>query len=181
MNRVSLASLLSAFAIALVVVVGCDRAGTVSKNSESASAAAALPAGMIVTTAPADAKGVVELKGSAKDGDDVVVRGIVGGTEDPVAANQAIVTLLDTGVTTCDKMGMDKDTCKTPWDACCEKDLSAKVATVQVVGADGKPLKGSLSAAGLKPLKQVVVAGKARVPADGKALVIEASKIHVVQ
>ena len=27
----------------------------------------------------------------------------------------------------------------------------------------------------------VVVAGKARVPADGKALIIEASKIHVVQ
>ncbi len=179
MKRVTLASLLSAFAVALVVVAGCDRDGAVSKNADPAPVGAALPAGMIVATAPADAKGVVELKGTAKDGDEVVVRGVVGGTEDPVAANQAIVTILDAGVTTCDKM--EGDTCKTPWDACCEKDLAAKVATVQVLGADGKPLKGSLAAAGVKPLKQVVVAGKARVPADGKALIIEASKIHVVQ
>jgi hypothetical protein len=179
MNRVTLASLLSVFAIALVLVAGCDRDGAVSKNPEPAAAGAVLPAGMIVATAPADAKGIIELKGTAKDGDEVVVRGVVGGTEDPVAANQAIVTLVDAGVTTCDKM--EGDTCKTPWDACCEKDLATKVATVQVLGADGKPLKGSLSAAGVKPLKQVVVAGKARVPADGKALIIEASKIHVVQ
>src|SRR5688500_3116572 len=124
MNRVTLASLLSCFALALVVVAGCDRGDTVSKNPESTAAAATLPAGMIVATAPADAKGVIELKGSAKDGDEVVMRGVVGGSEDPVAANQAIVTLVDTSVTTCDKM--EGDTCKTPWDACCEKDLSAK-------------------------------------------------------
>ena len=172
------ASLVAVLSIALLAVAGCDRSDTASKNPEAPAATAALPAGMMVETAPADAKGVIELKGAAKDGDEVVIRGVVGGTEDPVAANQAIVTLVDAGVTTCDKM--EGDTCKTPWDACCEKDLPAKTATVQVVGADGKPLKGSLASAGVKPLKQVVVAGKARVPADGKALVIEATKIHVV-
>ena len=179
MKRFALASALSTLAITLLVVAGCDRGDTVSKAPENAATPAALPTGMVVDTAPPGAKGVIELKGSAKDGDEVVVRGVVGGTEDPVAANQAIVTLVDAGVTTCDKM--EGDTCKTPWDACCEKDLPAKTATVQVVGADGKPLKGSLAAAGVKPLKQLVVAGKARVPADGKALVIEATKIHVVQ
>jgi hypothetical protein len=179
MKRLAIISVPGILAIALFAAVGCDRDATVSKTQEAAGTPAALPPGMIVSTAPADAKGVVELKGSAKDGDEVVVRGIVGGTEDPVAANQAMVTLVDAGVTTCDKM--EGDSCKTPWDACCEKDLPAKIATVQVVGADGKPLKGSLAAAGVKPLKQLVVAGKARVPADGKALVIEATKIHVVQ
>src|SRR5688572_12762025 len=112
MNRVTLASILSALAIALVLVAGCDRDGAVSKNPEPAAAPAVLPAGLIVATAPADAKGVIELKGSAKDGDEVVMRGIVGGSEDPVAANQAIVTLLDTSATTCDKM--EGDSCKTP-------------------------------------------------------------------
>jgi hypothetical protein len=179
MKRVAIVSAVGLLAIALFAAVGCDRDAAVSETQEAAAARAALPAGMIVSTAPENAKGVVELKGSAKDGDEVVMRGIVGGSEDPVAANQAIVTLVDTGVTTCDKM--EGDTCKTPWDACCEKDLPAKTATVQVVGPDGKPLKGSLAAAGVKPLKQLVVAGKARVPADGKALVIEATKIHVVQ
>ena len=181
MKRLLLPSLLGTCAIALAVVAGCDRTGTVSKNPDAAPPAAALPAGLIVASAPADAKGVIELKGAAKDGDEVVIRGIVGGKEDPVAANQAMVTLLDTSATTCDKMGMDKDACKTPWDACCDKDLAAKVATVQVLGADGKPLKGSLAAAGIAPMKQLVVAGKAHVPADGKALIIDATKIHVVQ
>jgi hypothetical protein len=120
------------------------------------------------------------VKAGVKDGDEVVVRGMVGGREDPVAAGEATVTLLDAATVTCDKMGMDKDACKTPWDACCDKDLPAKIATVQVLGADGKPLKASLASAGVQPMKQLVVAGKARVPADGKGLVIEASKIHVV-
>ena len=180
MKTTTLALLPGAFAAVLLALAGCDRDAAVSKNTEGAPTPAVLPAGLIVATAPADARGVVEVKGAAKDRDEVVVRGVVGGSEDPVAANQAIVTILDAGVTTCDKMGMD-DSCKTPWDACCEKDLPAKVATVQVLGSDGRPLKGSLAAAGLKPLKQVVVAGKARVPADGKALVIDATKIHVVQ
>jgi hypothetical protein len=167
----------AALAFGVVAIGGCDRDDRDVKSASGGGPTDPLPAGLIAATAPAGAKGVIEVKGSAKDGDDVVVRGVVGGREDPVAANQAILTLLDAGVTTCDKMD---DGCKTPWDACCEKDLPAKIATVQVVGADGKPLKSDLSAAGVKPMKQVVVAGKARVPADGKALIIEANQIHLV-
>ena len=177
MKTIVLSLLLGTFAV--LAAGGCDRGTTVSKDPEKPAApAAVLPSGLMADAAPANAKGVVELKGSVKDGDEVVVRGVVGGREDPVSETQAIVTLLDAAVTTCDKM--EGDACKTPWDACCEADLPAKTATVQVVGSDGKPLKGSLAASGVKPLKQIVVAGKARLPGDGKALVIEATRIHVV-
>mgnify|MGYP006138360095 CR=1 FL=1 len=53
-------------------------------------------------------------------------------------------TLLDAAVTTCDKM--PGDSCKTPWDACCEprESLQANTATIQIVDASGKPLKTGL-------------------------------------
>ena len=45
-----------------------------------ASSADALPAGLVVPEAPAGARDVVALKKGAKDGDEVVVRGRVGGS-----------------------------------------------------------------------------------------------------
>jgi hypothetical protein len=74
------------------------------------------------------------------------------------------------------------DTCKTPWDSCCEpaEVRTAKSATVQVVGADGKPLKAGLKGVGgLAPLKHVVVAGIARHAPGSDVLLVEANQIYV--
>ena len=93
---------------------------------------------------------------TAKDGDAVVIRGKVGGGEEPMAKNRAMMTILDPSVQTCDTM--PGDTCKTPWDACCEstEKIAANSATVQVVDANGKPLAATLeNVAGLKPLSKV--------------------------
>jgi len=176
-----------AFAVLSVAVglaiVGCDneRKSTSSAAPEApAAAAASLPAGVMVTDAPAGAQDLDAVKKGAKDGDAVVVSAWIGGADEPMAKNRAIMTVADKSLPSCDKTPMD--TCKTPWDSCCEPTemRTAKTATVQIVDANGKPLPGTLeNVAGLKPLSKVTVAGIARRPAGSDTLIIEASKIHV--
>jgi hypothetical protein len=135
-------------------------------------APAALPANLRLAAAPANAKSVAEAKTALKDGDRVVIQGIVGGRADPIAANRAILTLMDSKLPTCDKSPMDK--CPTPWDACCEPaDVIAKNSlSIQVADADGHPLQNSLSAIeGVKPLASITITGTARISADGAALI----------
>ena len=164
-----------------LALVGCDRSEeTATPSAPPAAAAVALPANLVVAQAPANAQDLAAIKATAKDGDAVVVTGWVGGSESPIAKNRALLTLADKSLPNCAASPMD--TCKTPWDSCCEpKDvITGKTATVQVVDAQGKPLAATLEAvAGLKPLSQVTVAGTARRPAGGDSLVIEAKEIHV--
>src|SRR5688572_14726320 len=115
MNYANLVPLLIAAALA----VGCEDTSTSSGGSTApkseataAPAAAALPTNLRLASAPAEAKGVAAVKTSAKDGDRVVLRGVVAGRSEPIAANRAIVTLLDAGIATCDKNPADG--CRTP-------------------------------------------------------------------
>ena len=178
--------ILIASVLAAAVAVGCDdkpAVTTVATQSAGATATemAALPGNLRLAAAPADAKEVAAVKSAVKDGDRVVIRGVVAGRADPIAENRAILTLLDASVQTCDKNPADG--CKTPWDACCEPaDVLAKNSvTVQVVDAEGRPVKTSLaSVEGVKPLAQLIVSGTARVSADGVVLV-NADGVHVVQ
>ena len=165
-------------------LIGCDNSTkeTAAAKSDAAQPAEALPASLIATTRPSGAAiDVVAAKKSAKDGQPVVVRGRIGAQKEPLAANRAIMTIADDSLPTCDKTPMKA--CSTPWDSCCEPhdELAAKSATVQVVGADGKPLKATLKGAGgMKPGSEVVVAGTAKVPpGGGDSLIIEASQIYV--
>ena len=51
---------------------------------------------------------------------------------------------------------------------------------MQVVGADGKPLRAGLSGfAGLKPLSVVTVKGKVSKAGESGLLVIDATGLHV--
>ena len=99
---------------------------------------------------------------------------------EPLAPNRAILTLLDSSVKTCDQM--PGDSCKTPWDACCEppETIQANTATIQIVDADGKPLKTTLRGAnGIEPLKEVTVVGKVKEAGGANTLVIDATGLYV--
>lgn len=167
-----------------VVGTGCDdpKAQTGGQAAPAAAATAdPLPAGLIVDKAPADAKGVTEVRGSA-DGEDVVVRGRIAGSQEPFTAGRAQFQLIDLGIKSCAEM--EDDSCPTPWDMCCEepKVVAQNSVTVQVVGADGRPLKSEIEGvAGLKPLSEVAVKGKLRKSADGKAVTVDATELHVKQ
>lgn len=166
-------------AVLAVVLVGCDR-GPETRSAENASSDA-IPATLVLDSAPADAKDVKLAKLGLKPGDEVVVHGVIGGRVDPIAENRAIMTVIDPSLQTCDKMGGGDDHCKTPWDACCEdqETITAGAATVQVVNDKGQPLKVGLNGhKGIAPGKDVTVAGKVR-SADGGNLVIDATGIYV--
>ena len=184
MNRVIRNMLAVAYiSVAATIGIACDdAASTQQQSSEQSTSAGAsaepLPAGLILNQLPPGAQDVVAAQKSAKIGDTITLRGRVGGSESPLAGNSAIVTVIDPSVQTCERM--PSDACETPWDACCDPDAVKKSATIQVVGADGRPLKTGLTGVGgIAPLKELIITGKVRTPADTGTLVIDATGIYV--
>ncbi len=143
--------------------------------------AVALPDGLFVTAAPEGALHVSDVKENAKEGDEVVVRGRVGGVLEPFTKGRAVLMLadIDNIVACSDRTG---DNCEYPWDYCCEPpdELMKNTLTVQVVGDDGRPLKADLEGVeGLAGLSFVTVKGKVGPRPDPKVLVINATAIHI--
>ena len=139
-----------------------------------------IPAAAFVTEAPKDAKDVAALKKTAKRGDTVVMKAVVGGRSEPFVKNRAIFMVADRSLKACNQI--PGDTCTKPWDYCCESSESKKanMATVQFTGADGKPLKvGAQAAGGLEPLRLVVIEGVVSEIDDKGTFVIDAKKVFV--
>lgn len=167
-----------------LALTACDReAGNTPAADARKQGADALPAGLILSSAPEGAQDVSAVKKDAAREKQVIVKGIIAGSSKPIAEGRAVFTLADLSLETCDKT--PGDSCKTPWDACCadRATIAAKSMTVQVAGPDGKPLKAPLSGVGgLAPLKQVVVKGKissADGEGDSKVVTVDATGIYV--
>jgi hypothetical protein len=178
-------ALYSVVAMGIFLLGGCERPATESKPSGEKSApgskAAGLPAGLFVPTEPADAKSVIDAKRDAKAGEPIVIRGRVGGAVDPFVAERAIFTIVDKSIPHCGEMKMD-DACTTPWDYCCEPGdkLAEHSATIQIVTADGRPLKTEVkNVPELKPTSEIVVKGKVAQKEGAKVLVVNAESIFV--
>ncbi|MEX2219919.1 MAG: hypothetical protein WD749_14300 [Phycisphaerales bacterium] len=197
MKRASMVSVVVG-AAGLALVGGCDKkeTGAPSRAPTGATGAtapagaapatgagqAALPATLFLTSAPADAKTVEEVKAaSVKPGDTVTVRGRIGGDVKPFVEDRAVFTIVGPGIPSCsDNKG---DMCKTPWDYCCEtkEDIAEHMATVQVVDASGKAALrvGFEGLNGLKGLSEVIVVGTV-AEVSGPVLVVNATGIHRV-
>ncbi|MBC7833584.1 MAG: hypothetical protein H7Y88_00605 [Phycisphaerales bacterium] len=175
---------------AITLTAGCDKkdpaapatstgAGTATPSSGSHALAPALPESLFLAAAPEGAKDVKAAKAGAKQGDQVVLVGRIGGREEPFVAHRAIFQLVDPAMPACSDNAAD--TCKTPWDYCCEDpaDVSASSATIQVVDPSGAPLKIDLKDAhGLKPLSRIIVVGTV-ASADAGNIVVNATGIYV--
>jgi len=173
--------IISAF-VFVVVGAGCKQAEHAARDETRATQpAAALPEGLILTEAPQGPLSVLAAKKSLQTGDDVVVRGLIGGRVEPFVAGRAIFQLVDSSIPTCAARGGD-DHCRTPWDYCCEpkEEVTAKSVTVQVVGKDGKPLEIQLKGAGgLNPMARIIVRGKVDQKPDANTMIIRAEGIYV--
>jgi len=162
-------------------MLGCEKQPPAPNSNNSTPpnlAGAGLPSGLFVTAAPANAKTVEEVKATAKTGDAVVMRGRVGGSEEPFVEGRAVFTLVGSGLKACSDKADDK--CKTPWDYCCDTpaDIAKHSATVQVVDAAGAPIKASIKGQnGIKELSELTIAGKV-VQANEKVVIIAASAIY---
>lgn len=169
--------------LAALSLTGCSDSAsdeTSARNQTEAATKASVPELLFVSTAPENAVSLASAKAEAKIGDKVVFEALVGGRKKPFVENRAVFSVADTSLPTCDII--PGDTCKTPWDLCCEPPdkLLKHMATVQVVDADGTPLKISLqNEHGLAPLKTVCVTGTVDQIDESGNFVINAETIYV--
>lgn len=164
----------------LAVAFGCERqTHSATPSTPDAKPTAALTADMFLAAPPEGARDIGALKEDTAATGEVVVHGRIGGRREPFVAGTAVFLLTDMSLPTCDMGPGDK--CPTPWDYCCEpKDkLAANTCTVQIVGADGKPLAIDVKGQhGLDPKAEIYVKGKIAERAEG-VLVIDAAQIYV--
>lgn len=180
---------LLSLAVALVAAAaGCSESpSTTAPNatSETSSATDTAPspatdsplAAFLLEGEPEEQKSVLDARKSVKDGDDVVLIGRVGGSTAPIVKGRATFTIADTSFKPCNETG--DDGCPTPWDYCCEAGINKGLATVKIVGEDGKTLPVDVrDGLGLKELQTVVVKGKAKRDEAGN-LTVQATGVYV--
>jgi hypothetical protein len=164
--------------IASLVTAGCQRsdepptAGADTRGTRQTSH-------YLLTEEPGPAKGVLDLKQQARDGDLVVVIGRVGGRVEPFVKGRTSFTIVDPSLKTCSER--EGDNCPTPWDYCCERkeDLARATAFVKFVDEAGNTLEqDAREALGIEPMQTVVVCGRAKRDADGNLTVL-ASGLYV--
>ena len=139
-----------------------------------------LPKGMFLESAPGDARSIIELKKTAKEGDEVLMHVVIGGRARPFVENRAIMTVVE--MTMPNQCTFPGEHCTTPWDFCCAspEELRENSATVQINDAQGRLLKVDLPAASpLKPMSILLVRGTVGPRPDEQTLVVNASGIYV--
>lgn len=126
---------------------------------------------------PKDAADVKAVRDEAKDQDDVTVVGRIGGRVNPWIKGAAAFSIVDRSLTPCNEI--EGDTCKTPWDYCCESDLAQATVLVMFVDADGKLVKqDARELLGVKELDTLFIEGKAKRDKQGNVTIM-ASKVFV--
>lgn len=164
-----------------LLTAGCERGEQAGGSAEPVNTArATLPTDLFVDSPPADARSVGELKAMADLTGEVVVHGRIGGRVEPFVKGAAVFLLADMSMKACHEL--HEDECPTPWDYCCEprESLRSKLATIQIVGEDGRPLPIDVRGQhDLTPLTEVTVAGEVAMQAEDGPLVINARRIYV--
>lgn len=168
-------------AASLIPLSACEERPKTPPANGLAKPVAALPAGFFLASAPADAKTVEQIKGTAKPGDSVTIQGRIGGSESPFVEGRAVFTIIGPGIPACSDN--PDDHCKIPWDYCCEtpEDIASHSATIQIVDDKGALLRTSLKGqSGIKELSDLIVVGKV-AQAEDKVLVVHATGVYVAK
>src|SRR5262245_54591637 len=149
-----------ALLLGVALMAGCGGGGDPS-GAGGEPAANADGARYLLTNEPAGAKGVLEVRKQAGDGDAVAIVGRIGGDRKPWVEGRAAFWIVDPSLKPCS----DDEGCPTPWDYCCEEKESLRraTATVKVVDAEGRTVPvDARKLLGLKELQTVVVKGRAK-------------------
>jgi hypothetical protein len=121
---------------------------------------------LLLSSEPAGAKNVMDLLKSAKNGDEVVLVGRIGGEANPWHEGKAGFLIADLSLVPCNER--PNDPCETPWDYCCDAKRDEGLASVKFVDDSGKVIgTDARTLLGFKELDTVVVKGK--VERDDKA------------
>ena len=160
------------------VASGCSQDTSTTPATESASTPAVDGSKFLLTEEPAGAADVIKVREEAKDGDEVVLVGRIGGDENPWVDGRAAFTIVDGSLKACSVIPGDQ--CPKPWDYCCETDrLPASTALIKVVDAEGSLVKANAKGLlGVTELSTVVVKGKAKRD-DAGNLTVLATGVYV--
>ncbi|MFP6751723.1 MAG: hypothetical protein VB855_08605 [Pirellulaceae bacterium] len=154
----------SIVAAMLLVVAGC-------KDKKQAETPAIDGTPYLLTSQPADPLEVKELLGQAKDGDQVMVIGRIGGEKDPWVEGLAMFNLVDSSLVPCNEIPGDK--CPFPWDYCCDPNVAASRTLVEIVDKKGKTVaEDARRLLSVTELQTIVVKGTARKDEDGNVTLI---------
>ena len=160
---------------ATLILTGCGEGGSTAQNT----AEPATPT-WVLASAPEGAQSVTEAKASAKEGEQIILRGRIGGRKAPLTEGSPVFTVMDLAIPHCGQNPDDK--CSTPWDYCCEtpETITTNSATVQVVDASGQPIINSPAAQGLAALDEVIVVGTVAPQSNENLLIVRATGIYRV-
>lgn len=167
-----------ALCLVIAMIAGCDQ-GESGDGEATTKTAAKLPDGVLLAAAPeAPVQPVSVLKETAKPGDSVTVKVVIGGRAEPIVSKRAVMSVVD--VRQSNRCYLEDDHCPTPWDYCCDSaDIPPHQATVQIVDAQGKPLALDLTTAGLKPGQVLLVQGVVGPRSDSGTLIINATGLFI--
>lgn len=161
----------------MAVVVGC---GGLHEGADSAQLAVSQPKklGILIEAMPSNAKGVIETRADAKDGETVVITGRIGGQTDPWVSGRAAFQIVDTSLIPCNER--EHGGCPTPWDYCCLRHkLPTATATIKFVDAEGNTIStDAREYLGVKELLRITIEGQAKRDEAGNLTVL-ARGIHI--
>lgn len=162
----------AALLLSAALLASCGKAPADAASTEAS------PASWVLTSEPAGAVSVTHARAQAKEGDEVVIIGRIGGRRQALSAASSAFLIIDPALPSC--ADEPQDTCPTPWDYCCEtpETIMGNSATVQIVGAGAGPIEADPIAAGLEPLDTVVVKGTVAARPNADVLTILASGIY---
>ena len=131
---------------------------------------------LVLDAEPDGGQQIIAARESAKDAEEIVLIGRIGGSLNPWVDGRAAFSVVDSSLPACSDNKADGESCscKTPWDYCCETDkLPNAMALVKFVESDGSPVKHDARAIfGLKELQTVVVKGTAQRDDAGNLTVL---------
>src|SRR5437870_5396216 len=90
------------------LLVGCNRSEGPAQGPDGTK--------YLLAKEPAGAKSVIAVREEAKDGDEVVIVGHIGGEGNPWGDGLVNFSIVDSSVKPCPP----GEGCPTPWDCCCE-------------------------------------------------------------
>jgi hypothetical protein len=170
---------LIALTLFVSAVVGCsqDRSQPAASKTKSAPPSADVSS-YLLNSEPEGGQDVVQVRETAKNDDEIVIVGRIGGAESPWVDGRAAFSIVDPSLKSCSDI--PGDNCPTPWDYCCETDkLPTSTALVKVI--DEKDQLINVDARELlkvKELQTVVIRGKAQRDEAGNLTVL-AKKVYV--
>ena len=167
--------------LTVLTLVGCSAEETKHEATDS-TAATSLPNSFFTTDRPANVKDLVEVKKTAKKGDNVTFLARVGGRKNAsFVSSLSMMIVADPSLKSCELMG-EEEHCATPEDYCCEirDKLNQGLATVRFLNNSGDPYPLSVDGEhGLKILKYVVVEGTLFDKNEEGLFIVDANQVWV--